>query len=125
MGALKYATFTRPDITFVINHVFQFINQPTSTHFFVAKWILCFLKGTIDKGIIFQLGPLTLTAFTDADWVGDPFDSRSTSGIVVFLGNNPITWLSKKQHIVSRSSTEAKYRSLATGAAKLAWCCEN
>ncbi len=121
VGALKYATFTQPDITFAVNHVFQFINQPTSAHFFAAKRILRFLKGTIDKGIIFQLGPLTLTAFTNADWVGDPSNSRSTSGIVVFLGNNLITWLSKKQHIVSRLSTEANYRSLATGVAELAW----
>uniref|UniRef100_A0A2N9J0P4 Cysteine-rich receptor-like protein kinase 10 n=1 Tax=Fagus sylvatica TaxID=28930 RepID=A0A2N9J0P4_FAGSY len=91
VGALQYATFTRPDITFAVNR------------------------------ILFQPGPLALTAFTDADWAGDTSDRRSTSGVVVFLGNNPITWLSKKQHTVSRSSTEAEYRSLATGAAELAW----
>uniref|UniRef100_A0A2N9HA75 Reverse transcriptase Ty1/copia-type domain-containing protein n=1 Tax=Fagus sylvatica TaxID=28930 RepID=A0A2N9HA75_FAGSY len=98
VGALQYATFTRPDITFAVNRV-------------------C----TLDRGILFQPGPFTLTAFTDADWVGDPCDRRSTSGIIVFLGNNPITWLAKKQHTVSRSSTEAEYRSLASGAAELSW----
>jgi hypothetical protein len=121
VGALQYATFTRPDITFAVNRVCQFMHNPSSAHFVAAKRILRYLKGSLDKGVLFQPGPLTLTAFTDADWAGDPVDRRSTSGITVFLGNNPITWLSKKQHTVSRSSTEAEYRSLATGAAELAW----
>uniref|UniRef100_A0A2N9J9G3 Uncharacterized protein n=1 Tax=Fagus sylvatica TaxID=28930 RepID=A0A2N9J9G3_FAGSY len=121
VGALQYATFTRPDIAFAVNRVCQFMHQPSTIHFAAAKRILRFLKDTLDKGILFQPGPLALTAFTDADWAGDTSDRRSTSGVVVFLGNNPITWLSKKQHTVSRSSTEAEYRSLATGAAKLAW----
>uniref|UniRef100_A0A2N9HAK4 Reverse transcriptase Ty1/copia-type domain-containing protein n=1 Tax=Fagus sylvatica TaxID=28930 RepID=A0A2N9HAK4_FAGSY len=121
VGALQYATFTRPDIAFAVNRVCQFMHQPSTLHFAAAKRILRYLKGTLDKGVLFQPGPLALTAFTDADWAGDASDRRSTSGIVVFLGNNPITWLSKKQHTVSRSSTEAEYRSLATGAAELAW----
>uniref|UniRef100_A0A2N9GPU6 Reverse transcriptase Ty1/copia-type domain-containing protein n=1 Tax=Fagus sylvatica TaxID=28930 RepID=A0A2N9GPU6_FAGSY len=121
VGALQYATFTRPDITFAVNRVCQFMHNPSFAHLVAAKRILRYLKGSLDKGILFQPGPLTLTAFTDADWAGDPVDRRSTSGITVFLGNNPITWMSKKQHTVSRSSTEAEYRSLATGAVELAW----
>uniref|UniRef100_A0A2N9JB37 Reverse transcriptase Ty1/copia-type domain-containing protein n=1 Tax=Fagus sylvatica TaxID=28930 RepID=A0A2N9JB37_FAGSY len=121
VGALQYATFTRPDIAFAVNRVCQFMHQPSTLHFAAAKRILRYLKGTLDKGVLFQPGPLALTAFTDADWAGDASDRRSTSGIVVFLGNNPITWLSKKQHTVSRSSTEAEYRSLATDVAELAW----
>uniref|UniRef100_A0A2N9EHZ0 Reverse transcriptase Ty1/copia-type domain-containing protein n=1 Tax=Fagus sylvatica TaxID=28930 RepID=A0A2N9EHZ0_FAGSY len=78
-------------------------------------------RSTLDRGLLFQPGPFALTAFTDADWAGDPCDRRSTSSIIVFLGNNPITWLAKKQHTISRSSTEAEYRSLASGAAELAW----
>jgi hypothetical protein len=100
------------------------MHQPSTVHFVTAKRILRYLKGTLDKGILFQPSLLALTAFTDTDWDGDASDRRSTSGIVVFLGNNPITWLSKKQHTVSWSSTEAEYRSLATGAAELAWLCQ-
>ena len=121
VGALQYAMFTRPDITFAINCVCQFIHKPSSAHFVAAKHILRYLKGILDKGILFQPGPVALTAFTDANWVGDPCDRRSTSGIIVFLSNNLITWLAKKQHTVSRSSTEAEYRSLAIGATELAW----
>ena len=121
VGALQYATFTCPDITFAVNRVCQFMHKPSTVHFVVAKRILCYLKGTLHKGVLFQPGPLALTAFTDADCAADPSDRRSTSRVVVFLGHNPITWLAKKQHTVSRSSTKAKYRSLATGATELAW----
>ena len=119
--ALQYATFTRPDITFVVNHVCQFMHKPSLAHFVAAKHILRYLKGTLDKGILFQPGLIALIAFTNADWAGDPCDKRSTSGIIVFLGNNLITWLAKKQHAVSCSFTEAEYRSLASGAAELSW----
>ena len=102
VGALQYATFTRPYITFAVNHVCQFMHAPTSLHLIAAKRILCYLKGSINLGILFQPGPLQLTAFTDADWAGDPNDRRSTTSIAIFLSHNPITWLSKKQHTVSR-----------------------
>ena len=64
---------------------------------------------------------MTLSAYTDADWVGDPSDRRSTSGFLVYLGSNPITWCAKKQATVSRSSIESEYRALAIAATKLCW----
>jgi hypothetical protein len=85
VSALQYATFTRPDITFVFNRVCQFMHKPSSTHFVVAKCILQYLKGTLDKGVLFQPGPLALTAFIDVAWAGDPSDRRSTFDIVVFF----------------------------------------
>ncbi len=121
VGALQYATFTRPDITFAVNRVCQFMHKPSSAHFIAAKRILGYVKGTLGKGILFQPSPIALTTSTDADWAGDPCDRHSTSSIIVFLGNNPITQLAKKQYTVSHSSIEAEYRSLAIGTAELAW----
>ena len=72
-------------------------------------------------GIDFAPGPLTFSAFFDADWAGDPTDRKSTTGMVIFLGSSPISWSSKKQSTVSRSSIEAEYRALASTAAELAW----
>uniref|UniRef100_A0A2N9HX55 CCHC-type domain-containing protein n=1 Tax=Fagus sylvatica TaxID=28930 RepID=A0A2N9HX55_FAGSY len=69
----------------------------------------------------FRPGPLKLSAFTDADWAGDPDDRRSTSGLLVYLGPNPITWSAKKQLTVSRSSTESEYRALALASAEVCW----
>ena len=72
-------------------------------------------------GIHLAPGPLTFSAFSDADWAGNPTDRKSTTGMLVFLGSSPISWSSKKQSTVSRSSTEAEYRALAFTATELAW----
>ncbi|KAM1319724.1 hypothetical protein ACFX2H_004687 [Malus domestica] len=126
VGALQYLTFTRPDIAFAVHQVCQFMQRPMESHFSAVKRILRYLKGTLNLGIHYVRGGLevnsdTIRAFSDADWAGDPNDRRSTTGFVVFLGSNPISWSSKKQQTVSRSSTEAEYRALATAAAELDW----
>ena len=121
VGALQYLTFTRPDIAFSVHQVCQFMQQPMVSHFTAVKRILRYLKGTQDRGLSYTKGDLTLKAFSDADWAGDPNDRRSTTGMVVFLGSNPISWSSKKQLTVSRSSTEAEYRALSSTSAELDW----
>ncbi|XP_017179084.1 uncharacterized mitochondrial protein AtMg00810-like [Malus domestica] len=112
-GALQYLTFTCPDIAFVIKQCCQFMHQPMNSHVVAVKRILRYLSGTIHYDINFQPENLSLHAYSDADWVGDPNDRRSTSGYIVYCGSSPISWASKKQHTVSRSSTEAEYRALA------------
>ena len=84
--------------------------QPTDHHLVAAKRILNYVQGTLGQGLTFWPGPLSLTAFTDSDWANDPMDWRSIIGLIVFLGNNPITWQSKKQPIVSPSSMDYKQR---------------
>jgi hypothetical protein len=121
VGALQYLTFTRPDLSFAVNSLCQHMHQPTTTHMVAAKRVLRYIRGTLSHGILFQPGPLRLTAFTDSDWAGNPVDHRSTIGFLIFLCNNLLTWASKKQPTVSRSSMEAEYRALAIGAAELAW----
>ena len=64
---------------------------------------------------------MTLTTFSDADWAADPDDRKSTGGYCVFLGNNIISWSSKKQTIVSRSSAESEYRALASATSEILW----
>ncbi|KAM2533008.1 hypothetical protein PS1_001548 [Malus domestica] len=91
------------------------------SHFTAVKRILRYLKGSLFTGITYTKGEMVLKSFSDADWAGDPNDRRSTTGLVVFLGNNPISWSSKKQQTVSRSSTEAEYRALSSTAAELDW----
>lgn len=117
VGALQYLTFTWPDIAFAVHQVCQFMQRPMVDHFVAVKRILRYLKGTISVGITYQKGTLDLTAFSDADWAGDPNDRRSTTGLVIFIGSKPIAWSSKKQHTVSRSSMEAEYRALSTASA--------
>jgi hypothetical protein len=122
VGALQYATITRPDITFSVNKVSQFLANPTDDHWQAVKRILRYLKGTSDHGLqLHKSTSLCLQAFTDADWAGCPDDRKSTTGFAVFLGENLLSWSSKKQVTVSRSSTEAEYRSMAMATAELMW----
>ncbi|BBG93855.1 transposable element gene [Prunus dulcis] len=127
VGALQYLTFTRPDLAYAVNTVCQYMNSPTDVHWLLVKRILRYVQGTLSFGINFTSispsvsDPWQLSAYSDADWAGDINTRRSTTGSVVFLGNNPIFWQSKKQGSVSRSSTEAEYRALANTAADIAW----
>ncbi|CAL9012449.1 unnamed protein product [Prunus brigantina] len=122
VGALQYyLTFTRPDLSYAVNSVCQYMTAPTDLHWLLVKRILRYLQGTLDHGLKFSTGPWQLHACSDADWVGDVNTRRSTTGFVVFLGPNPISWQSKKQTSVARSSTEAEYRSLAHTSADIAW----
>ncbi|KAM1595278.1 hypothetical protein ACFX10_001586 [Malus domestica] len=122
VGSLQYLTFTRPDIAFAINTVCQFMSSPTDIHFGAVKRIIRYLQGTMHIGITFSANTVSkLTAFSDSDWAADLNTRRSITGYVVYFGNNPISWQSKKQHSVSRSSTEAEYKALAHTAADIAW----
>ena len=118
---LHYLTFTRPDISFSVHQVCQYMSAPTTIHLAAAKRILKYIRGTLFHGVAFTLGPFHLSAFTDADWASDPDDRKSTSGFLVYLGSNPITWSAKKQPTISRSCTESQYRALAIASTELCW----
>jgi hypothetical protein len=77
------------------------------------KWVLRYLKGTVNHGLFYTPSPLQLHAYYDSDWAGNLDDISSTSGYGVFLGRNLVSWSSKKQNVVSYSSIEAEYRSMA------------
>jgi hypothetical protein len=122
VGSLQYLAHTRPDISFSVNRVCQFLSSPTSEHWSAVKRILRYLHETIDMGIcIKKSGSFLLSAFSDADWAGDSDDRRSTGGFAVFFGGNLISWSSRKQSTVSRSSTEAEYKAIADATAELIW----
>ncbi|KAM0970849.1 hypothetical protein ACFX13_019124 [Malus domestica] len=64
---------------------------------------------------------ITISDYTDADWAGNPLDKKSTMGYCTFVGGNLVTWKSKKQHVIARSSAEAKYRAMTATACELIW----
>lgn len=122
VGALQYICITRPDLAYSVNKVSQFMQHPRVDHWQSVKRIVRYLQGTRDYGLHLQKSSSPrLTALCDADWASDPVDRRSTSGFCVYFGSNLISWISKKQPVVSRSSTEAEYRALALVVAELLW----
>ena len=120
VGALQYLTLTKPDICYAVNQVCQFMHALTTVHLQAVKRILRYLKGSL--GLTITPGPLTtFFSFSDADWAGCPDSRRSTIGFCVFLGKNLLTWVSKKQPTLSRSSAEAEYKALALTTSELLW----
>ena len=122
VGALQYLSFTRPDVAYAVQQVCLYMHDPREPHLNAAKRILRYLRGTVDHGLQIHRSSLaSLTAYTDADWADCPDTRKSTSGYGVFLGDNLISWSSKRQQTVSRSSAEAEYRGVANAVAEACW----
>lgn len=111
-----------PELAYFVNKFSQFMLAPIEVHWKAVKQILRYLNGFPKFNLHLRRNTdLNWTAFCDVGWASDPDDRRSTSGMCVYLGSNLITWQSKKQQTISRSSTKAEYRSLACVVAELSW----
>ncbi|RVW35073.1 Retrovirus-related Pol polyprotein from transposon TNT 1-94 [Vitis vinifera] len=122
VGKLIYLSHTRPDIGFSVSVVSQFMNNPTEKHMTTVIRILRYLKMTPGKGLFFQrTTKKEIEIFSDPDWAGSVTDRRSTSGYCSFVWGNLVTWRSKKQSVVARSSAEAEFRAMAQGICEGIW----
>ena len=122
VGRLIYLTFTRPDLSYIIHILSQFMQKPLEAHWSAALRVVRYLKGTPDQGIMLKATcNMHISAYCDADWSSCPTTRRSLSAYVVFLGDSLISWRTKKQPTVSRSSAESEYRAMADTTCELKW----
>ncbi|KAK8931089.1 hypothetical protein KSP39_PZI016659 [Platanthera zijinensis] len=122
VGKLIYLTVTRPDISFAVGVVSWFMHAPRTSHLQAVERILRYLKIAPGQGLVYKPSTsLSLVAYSDADYAGSIDDRRSTTGFCTYFGGHLITWRSKKQTVIVRSSAEAEYRAMAVVVSELTW----
>jgi hypothetical protein len=122
IGRILYLTHSRPEIAYAVSKLSQFLDAPTTEHMLAGLHVLKYLKNNPGQGLFFSSSSsLTLKGFSDSDWGACQDTRRSTTGFCFFLDTSLISWKSKKQSVVSRSSSEAEYRALAQATCEGQW----
>ncbi|RVW31691.1 Retrovirus-related Pol polyprotein from transposon TNT 1-94 [Vitis vinifera] len=122
IGSLMYAMVcTRPDIAHAVGVVSRFMSRPGKQHWEAVKWILRYLKGSLDTCLCFTGASLKLQGYVDADFAGDIDSRKSTTGFVFTLGGTAISWTSNLQKIVTLSTTEAEYVAATEAGKEMIW----
>jgi hypothetical protein len=122
VGCLMYLTATRPYLMFAVSLISRYMAKPTELHLMAAKRVLRYLKGTIGLGVLYKKeGCEGLVAYADSNYAGDIEDKKSTSGYAFMLGSGAVAWSSRKQPIVTLSTTEAEFVAAAVCASQAIW----
>jgi hypothetical protein len=122
VGRLLYLTITRLDLAYSVQTLSQFMDSPRQPYPDATYRILRYIKLAPSQGLLFSTdSDFCLKAFCDADWAGYSDTRRSITGFCVFVGSSLISWKSKKQHTISRSSAESEYKSMASIGCELLW----
>lgn len=122
VGRLVYLAVTRPDLTYSIHVLTQFMQKPDTAHWDAAMHVIWYLKGTLGQGIMLRAAPpIHVTGWSDSDWEGCPLTRRSLTGWIMQIGSSIISWKTQKQDTVALSSTEAEYRAMTEAVKELKW----
>ena len=122
VGRLVYLCDTTPDISYAVSVVSRYMHDPRSGHLDAVYRILRYLKSRPGKGLMFKSNDhVSVEAYCDTNWASCLDDRRSTSGYCAFVRGNLVSWRSKKQYVVSRSTAEAEYRAMSLVVSEMLW----
>ena len=122
VGRLIYLSYTRPDIAFSVSMVSQHMHSLKESHLDAVYKILRYLKGYLGRGLFFKKGDSKkVEIYMNVDWTGSTKDRKSTTDYCTYVWGNLVTWRSKKQSVVARSSVEAEFRAVAQGMCEGLW----
>ncbi|GKV32516.1 hypothetical protein SLEP1_g41114 [Rubroshorea leprosula] len=122
VGSLMYLNATRPDIMHAVSLISRYMESPKEMHLLAAKRILRYLKGTVEYGLFYKKREKSdMFGFTDSDFARDVDDRKSTSGYVFMMGTTAVSWSSRKQPIVTLSTTEAEFVAATSCACQAIW----
>lgn len=125
VGSLMYAMIgTRPDIAYGVSLVSRFMSKPSKEHWSAVKWILRYLQGSVNKGLVYSSNPresICIKGYCDSDFAADLDKRRSLTGYAFTLGGNLASWKSNLQHIVALSTIESEYIALTEAIKEAIW----
>lgn len=122
VGKINFLTHTRPDLSYTVQTLSQYMQSPTQEHFAALTHTLNYIASTAGQGILLKgSDKIQLHAYSDSDWGAWLDTRRSVTGYIMMLGQSPVSWKSKKQNTVSKSSSEAEYRAMSAAASEITW----
>jgi len=114
-------SFFRPDITYVVSRLSRYTQCPSQDHWDALARLMRYLRGTMDYTIEYSGFPAVLEGYSDANWISDSNETKSTSGYVFTLGGGTITWRSARQTIIARSIMESEFVALEMAGSEAEW----
>ncbi|XP_031261889.1 secreted RxLR effector protein 161-like [Pistacia vera] len=112
---------TRSDIAYVVTRLSRYTHNPDKNHWIALDRIARYLKGTIDYGLTFGSTPPILEGYSDANWISDSDEIKSTSGYIFTLGGDVVSWKSSKQTCIARSTMESEFITLEKTCYEAEW----
>jgi hypothetical protein len=113
--------FSRPDIAYAVSRLSRYTHSPNESHWEALGRVMKYLRGTMNYGITYSGFPAVLEGYSDANWISDSDETKSTSGYVFTLGGGAIAWKSAKQSIIARSTMESEFVALELAGSEAEW----
>ena len=122
IGSLRYAIdCTRPDIADAVGVLAKFTSKPNFEHWNAMTQLMGYLKRTVHYGLLYQRYPAVFEGYSDVSWNTLLGDSLSTTSYVFTIGGGAISWKSKKQQIIAKSTMEAELIALSSASEEAGW----